>query len=145
MDVSGDLDAEALTGSLKGMVDRLDDLDGFYRRDAAEWWRYRQTQYFNSSKIARNNPRTIALKGSNQPLVDTGNLRAATMRNQPFNLGPTDATFGLRKGTPEMKLGVLMRSSPRGAPRRMAVVALNAAERQDVVDMMADWIMEGAR
>ena len=145
VDVSGGLDAEALTGSLKGMVDRLDDLDGFYRRELPEWWRYRQTLYFASSKIPRNDPKTIALKGSSQPLVETGNLRAATMRNQPFNLGPNDATFGLRRGTPEMKLGVLMYSSPRGAPQRKALLPLNAAERRDVVDMMTDWIMEGAR
>ena len=44
-----------------------------------------------------------------------------------------------------MKLGVLMYSSPRGAPQRKALLPLNAAERRDVVDMMTDWIMEGAR
>lgn len=142
MDVSAGLDPDGVLGTLEQIIDQIDDLDGFYR-DLTDWWRLRQTLYFGSPKIPRNDPRTIALKGSSQPLVDTGNLRAATMRNQPFNLSGAGATFGLRKGTPEYTLGILMLSRPRGAPRRDAVPKLNADERAEIVDLALAWIMKG--
>ena len=142
MDVSAEADTDGLVVTLEEIAQHISQLDGFYR-DLTEWWRYRQTLYFASSKIPRNHPQTIIFKGSAQPLVDTGNLRAATMRNQPFNLVGEDATFGLRKGTPEYKLGILMLSRPRGAPRRDAVPKLNVNERREVVDLALEWIMKG--
>ena len=143
MDVDVSLTDDQAVAMLDAVVERIESLPGFYR-DLSEWWRYRQTLYFMSTRIPRNDPRTIELKGSAQPLVHTGGLRAATMRNQPFNLGTgKGATFGLRKGTPEYTLGILMLSKPRGAPRRDAVPKLNATERQEVADLMREWIMEG--
>ena len=142
MDVEARVDADEALAAIDAILERLESLPGFYR-DLSEWWRYRQTLYFGSSKIPRNDPRTVELKGSAQPLVDTGNLRAATMRNQPFNLGDgRGATFGLRKGTPEYTLGILMLSRPRGAPRRDPVPKLSADERAEIADLMRAWIME---
>ena len=142
MDVNAEADTDGLVDSIDRMARQISDLDGFFR-DLSEWWRYRQTLYFGSSKIPRNDPQTIIFKGSAQPLVDTGNLRASTMRNQPFNLSGAGATFGLRKGTPEYKLGILMLSRPRGAPRRDPVPKLNVNERREVVDLALEWITKG--
>ncbi len=135
--------ADDLVAKLDRIAERASNMSKFYDNLEA-WWRERQTAWFASSKIAPNDPRTIALKGSNRPLVDTGNLRDATMRNQPFNKNDSGATFGLRKGTPEMKLGILMESGPRGAPARSAVVGLTPTESADILDLMGEWLMEGA-
>lgn len=127
---------------LDGIADRAANMSEAYA-DLEKWWRKRQTEYFASSKIPRNHPRTVILKGSNRPLVDTGNLRDATMRNQPFNLTDQGATFGLRKGTPEYTLGILMESSPRGAPERTPVPKLTPTERAKILDTLDEWVKGG--
>lgn len=134
--------AGAVLARLDGVADRVANLSVAYRR-LDEWWRERQTAYFASPKIARNHPRTVLLKGSNRPLVDTGNLMDATMRNQPFNLTDQGATFGIRKGTPEYKLGILMESSPRGAPERSPVPKLTPPESAKILDGLDEWIKGG--
>lgn len=134
--------ADELVMELDQIAERAGNMSRLYE-SLGNWWRERQAAYFASSKIPRNDPRTIALKGSSQPLVDTGNLRDATMRNQPFNLTDQGGTFGLRKGTPEYTLGILMESSPRGAPARSAVAKLTPTERAKILDRMGEWIMGG--
>ena len=140
MDASVVVGADDLDRTLDEIVEHVANLSEAYRR-LDEWWRERQSEYFASSRIPKNSPRTLDRKGSRRPLVDTGNLRDATMRNQPFNLTDKGATFGLRKGTPEYTLGILMESSPRGAPVREPVPKLGRNEGAEVLDALSDWIM----
>jgi phage gpG-like protein len=141
VDVAAKVDASGATDELEALLKRVEQVDEFWR-DLDDWWESRQSAWFSSGRIPLNDPATVRLKGSGQPLVDTGNLRDATMRNQPFSLGGSDATFGLRKGTPEYKLGILNLSGPRGAPKRNAVPRLTAAERREVLTMLRRYLTE---
>ena len=144
MDVDVTVDVGPVVDMLERVLHKVDDLSGFWD-DLDGWWNARQSDWFASGRIARNDPATVRLKGSATPLVDSGNLRDATLRNQPFNAGPSDATFGLRKGTPEYTLGILNLSGPRGAPKRRAVRQLTAAEKREVVELLEKHLMRGAQ
>jgi hypothetical protein len=142
LDVDAKLDSGDAIALIERILERVAKSEQFWK-DLSGWWYSRQSAWFASGQIPPNAPATTRRKGSARPLVDTGALRDSTRDNQPFNLSRGQASFGLRKGTPSYLKGALNAAGPRGAPPRVAVPALTGAERSEIRDLLANYILRG--
>ncbi len=144
VEASARLDDRGVRALVEALLDRVESNDRFWE-SLNEWWVARQNAWFDSGEIAANHPATVRLKDSSQPLVDTGQLKASTVQNQPFHSATSGATFGLRKGTASYRKAVLNLAGPRGAPSRSAVKPIDGDDVSIVRDILRDYIMETAR
>ena len=142
--------ADGIIRDLEDMTDRVDDLRPLFEGDVADLWRKRQRAVFTGGRLAPLSPASIKRKRVNKstPLVDTGELRDITFKYTPVKTTPLSAKFGIPKGSGSLSgrgrksIGAMHAVRSGSRPRRDAVPSWSAAERQQILDMFSDYIMD---
>lgn len=126
---------------------RVNNFEPVFRK-MGPWWVRRQRAHFRGNRSPRM-PRlaasTIAKHGNHPPLIRTGNLYRSTIDRSPVTAGPDYAVFGIPRGSNTVKVAAVHANGGPGrrVPRRDPVPGLNAAEREELRDMIRNYVTEG--
>ena len=134
---------ENVTRQMREMADRSDDLRPLWRRVASEVWVPRQKQV--PSRLPRLSLASVRRKRHNRtlPLVDTGVLLEATYKHSPVKESGDSAVFGIPKGNKHKGLGGMHAVKSGSRPRRDIVPSWSKAERERIMELTSEWIMDG--
>jgi len=88
---------------------------------------------------------TVARKGFNTPLVDTGGLLEAVLSGAPATRSRLEASFGIPKGSRLRPLAVLHRNGTTRMPARNPVPGLSADDVREVRERLRDFILKAVR
>jgi hypothetical protein len=143
--VNVDADAvgfEQVTRDLRDMTDRAENLNPVWRK-VAVLWEDRQKAVFDG-KLPALSPASVKRKRVNKriPMVDTGDLRTATYRYSPIKADRDSASFGIPKGGKRKAIGAMHASRSGSRPKRDVVPRLRKAEKVEILDILADYVMD---
>lgn len=131
-----------ITREMLDMADRSDDLRPLWRR-LAPWWKRRELAVFD--RLAPLSAASVRRKRvhKTEPMVATGALQQATYRYSPIKSDADSATFGIPKGGARKAIGAMHATRSGSRPKRDVVPRLTKAEREHILDAIADFVMDG--
>lgn len=137
--------ADGVVRELRDMAERSGDLEPLWHRIATQVWEPRQQAVFSGGKLAPLSPASVKRKRvhKNEPMLATGDLRAATYRYSPIKSTNDRASFGIPKGGTRKAIGAMHAVRSGSRPKRDVVPNWSKAERERILDIFADYIMEG--
>lgn len=137
--------ADAVVRELRDMAERSGDLRPLWDTISRQVWQPRQQAVFTAGKLAPLSPRSVRRKRvhKTEPMIDTGALREATYHYSPIKSTADRASYGIPKGGRRKAIGAMHAVKSGSRPKRDVVPNWTKAERERILDIFAEFIMEG--